>query len=51
MRLLRAIACELDLDLCNFDDVDQAFVRSKLEEDMFTRLSKGCSIHPVKLCG
>ena len=41
MRLLSAIACELDLDLCHFD-VDQAFVQSPLDEDVFLRLSKGC---------
>ena len=41
MRLLSAIACELDLDLCHFD-VDQAFVQSHLDEDVLLRLSKGC---------
>ena len=41
MRLLSAIACECDLDLCHFD-VDQAFVQSDLEEDVFLRLPKGC---------
>ena len=41
MRLLSAIACECDLDLCHLD-VDQAFVRSDLE-DVFLRLPKGCS--------
>ena len=30
VRLLSAIACEYDLDLCHFD-VDQAFVQSDLE--------------------
>ena len=40
-RLLSAIACELDLDLCHFD-VDQAFVQSDLDEDVFLRLPKGC---------
>ena len=34
VRLLSAIACEYDLDLCYFD-VDQAFVQSDLEEDVF----------------
>ena len=32
--LLSAITCELDLDLCHFD-VDQTFVRSHLDEDVF----------------
>ena len=41
MRLLSAIACELDLDVCHFD-VEQAFVKSKLDEDVFLRLPKGC---------
>ena len=41
MRILSAIACELDLDVCHFD-VEQAFVQSKLDEDVFLRLPKGC---------
>ena len=41
MRLLSAIACELDLDVCHFD-VEQAFVQSKLDEDVFLRLRRGC---------
>ena len=41
VRLLSAIACQCDLDLCHFD-VDQAFVQSDLEEDVFLRLPKGC---------
>ena len=41
MRLLSAIACELDLDVCHFD-VEQAFVQSKLDEDVLLRLPKGC---------
>ena len=41
MRLLSAIACECDLDLCHFD-VDQAFVQSRLEENVFLRLPRGC---------
>ena len=41
MRLLSAIACELDLDVCHFD-VEQAFVQSKQDEDVFLRLPKGC---------
>ena len=42
VRLLSAIAYECDLDLCHYD-VDQAFVQSDLEEDVFLRLPKGCS--------
>ena len=34
VRLLSAIACECDLDICHFD-VDQAFVHSDLKEDVF----------------
>ena len=41
MRLVSAIAYELDLDLCHFD-VDQAFVQSQLDEDVYLRLPKGC---------
>ena len=40
-RLLSVIACERDLDLRHFD-IDQAFVQSDLEEDVFLRLPKGC---------
>ena len=41
VRLLSAIACHCDFDLCYFDE-DQAFVQSDLEKDMFLRLPKGC---------
>ncbi|CAM9728232.1 unnamed protein product [Ascophyllum nodosum] len=41
VRLLSAIVCELDLDVCHFD-VEQAFVQSKLDEDVFLRLPRGC---------
>ena len=41
MRLLSAIACECDLDLCHFD-VDRAFAQSRLEDNVFLRLPKGC---------
>ena len=41
VRLLSAIACKLGLDLCHFD-VDQAFVQSHLDEDVFLRLPKVC---------
>ena len=40
LRLLSAIACECDLDLCHFG-VDQSFVQSDLEEDFFLLLPKG----------
>ena len=40
MRLLSAISCELVLDLCNLD-VENAFVQSKLDEDVFLRLPRG----------
>ena len=39
MRLLSAIACECDLDLCHFD-VGQTFVHSYVEENVFLRLPK-----------
>ena len=41
VRLLSAIACELDLDVCHFD-IKQAFVQSKPNEDVFLRLPRGC---------
>ena len=41
VRLLSAIACELDLDVCHFD-VEQACVKSKLHEDVYLCLPKGC---------
>ena len=40
VRLLSAIVCEGDSDICHFD-VDQAFVQSDLE-DVFLQLPKGC---------
>ena len=39
MLVLRAMACELDLDLFRLD-VEQAFVQSDLEEHVFMRLPK-----------
>ena len=48
MRLLSAIACELDLDVCHFD-VEQDFVQSKLDEDVFLRLLKECGSLPGKI--
>lgn len=41
VRLLAALTCELDLELCHFE-VDRAFVRADLEEDVFMRLPQGC---------
>ncbi|CAB1097046.1 unnamed protein product [Ectocarpus sp. CCAP 1310/34] len=52
VRLLAALACEQNLDLCHFD-VQQAFVQSELDEDVFMRLPQGCgrlSGLIVKLC-
>ena len=40
IRLLTAIACELGLDLCHFD-AEQAFVESKLDEDVCLRMPQG----------
>ena len=41
IRLLAALACELDLDLCHFD-AEQAFVQSDLDEVVYIRLLPGC---------
>ena len=52
IRLLAALACELDLDLCHFD-AEQAFVQSNLDEVVYIRLPPGCgtlSGNVVKLC-
>ena len=35
------MACELGPDLCNFD-VEQAFVQSPLDEDVYMQLSEDC---------
>ncbi|CAB1102712.1 unnamed protein product [Ectocarpus sp. CCAP 1310/34] len=46
------LACEQNLDLCHFD-IQQAFVQSGLDEDVFMRLPQGCgrlSGLIVKLC-
>ena len=48
VRLLSAIACECDLDLCHFD-VDQAFVQFDLKENVFLRLPKGSGDLPGKI--
>ena len=41
IRLLAALACELDLDLCHFD-AEQAFVQSDFDEVVYIRLPPGC---------
>ena len=41
IRLLAALACELDLDYCHFD-AEQAFVQSDLGEVVYIRLPPGC---------
>ena len=41
VRLLAAFANEYDVELCHFN-VDQAFVRADLNEDVFMRLPEGC---------
>ena len=41
VRMLAALACERDLELCHFD-IDQAFVRAPLKEDIFMQLPDGC---------
>ena len=41
IRLLAALACELDLDLCHFD-AEQAFVLSDLDEVVYICLPHGC---------
>ena len=41
VRILASFANEYDLELCHFD-VDQAFVRADLKEDVFMRLPEGC---------
>ena len=41
IRLLAALACELDLDLCHLD-AEQAFVQSDLDEVVYIRLPPGC---------
>ena len=41
IRLLAALACELDLDLCHFD-AKQAFVQSDLDEVVYICFPPGC---------
>lgn len=42
VRLLAALACEQNLELRHFD-IEQAFVQSDLDEDVFMQLPDGCS--------
>ena len=48
IRLLVALACELDLDLCHFD-AEQAFVQSYLDEVMYICLPPGCGALPFEV--
>ena len=48
IRLLTAIACELGLDLCHFD-AEQAFVQSKVDDDVYLRMPQGCGALSVKV--
>ena len=48
IRLLAALACELDLDLCHFD-AEQAFVQSDLDEVVYIRLPPGCGAFSGKV--
>ena len=41
IRLVAALVCELDLDLCHFD-AEQAFVQSDLDEVVYIRLPPSC---------
>ena len=41
VRLLAALACEHDLELCHFD-IDQDFVGADLAEDVYMQLPEGC---------
>ena len=41
VRLLAALVCEQNLNLCHFD-IEQAFVQSDLDEDVFILLPQGC---------
>lgn len=49
-RVLTAMACELDLDLCHFR-IEQAFVQPDLEENVLTRLPQGCGRESGKIAG
>ena len=41
IRMMAAIACEIQLDLCHFD-VQQAFVQAELQELVLMRMPLGC---------
>ena len=41
VRLLAALACEHDQEVCLFD-IDQAFVKADLAEDVYLLLPEGC---------
>ena len=41
IRLMAALACELDLDLCHFD-AEQEFVQSDLDEVVYNSLLPSC---------
>ena len=41
VRLLATLVCKQNLDLCHFD-IEQAFVQSDLDEDVFMLLPQGC---------
>lgn len=41
VRLLAALTCELYLALCHFD-IDQAFVRAPLKDNVFMQMPDGC---------
>ena len=50
VRLLTALACELNLDLCHVD-IEQAFVQFSLEEVVHMRLPPGCGRLSGKIVG
>ena len=41
IRLIVALACKYDLELLHFD-IEQAFVQSKLDHEVFMKLPPGC---------
>ena len=47
-RLVAAMACKLDWDLRHVD-VDQAFIQSELDTDIYFRLPTGCGSVPGKI--
>lgn len=42
IRILGALACRLDRDICHFD-IEQTFVYSDLDSEMYLRFLSGCS--------